>query len=687
MKIFSRCFSVISLAAILLLTPQTASANFNDVSANHKNSRAIEFLSDHKVLQGYSDGGFRPGNAVNRAEMMKILVKGLGYGNPDPDLYQKCFLDVQTEWFAPYICFAKGQGWVNGYSDGTFRPENQVNNAEALKMLLLTSQSELVSAEGEWFETYMKTAKEKDLIPDDDDTANASLPMNRASMSESIFRTIVTQSLDTPKYSDELLDQMETVKKEYEAVINKLQLTIEQLQQKIAALESVIRDRDGKSNTISSEKGTTKFTESEYKAIGKEVAVHVTVVPSNGPKKEVRFKNEQNQPTKISTSDDVSVTIPDGSTMVLPTDASSEFIVAKMETGYPAPPKGVKFESVAKVGFDASTHIQVPGGVMLEIPGIHKRIYRTSGSDAWKIDDGLCDTSETIPKLQNNQTTCIYYVNNATGVLTKELSIFAGGNDPERFIIDQNGNYEDDETGLVWYATDLNYQVWNTDETASESSIVCADNDFRVPTALEMYSLLSSEQKEGTNIYTLLPEIKASAYWTSTLFKEYDAEEEDERLMQFGKSVWTIDVTSGLRQSQKKALVLPVRCIYDSAPYNPYDPQYTAQGDDYIDNQTNLVWHGTDATASKWFEAEAACNALNGSWRLPTLIELETLIRPFDTLPHSDLPGLENDGIEDWYWSSDMADESQKAWGVSLFSGHVSQIPITETFNVRCIEQ
>ncbi|EKD29282.1 MAG: S-layer protein, partial [uncultured bacterium (gcode 4)] len=87
------------------------------------------------VIDGYDDGNFYPNNTVNRAELLKILVEGLGLTS-DPDEYKDCFPDVDDDWYAKYVCYAKEEGWVSGYSDGYFHPEDTVNKVEAVKMLL-----------------------------------------------------------------------------------------------------------------------------------------------------------------------------------------------------------------------------------------------------------------------------------------------------------------------------------------------------------------------------------------------------------------------------------------------------------------------------------------------------------------------------------------------------------------------
>ena len=68
---------------------------------------------------------------------MKILIEATGI-TPDPSIYNNCFPDVASDWYAPYVCYAKEQNWVQGYEDGAFKPVNNVNKVEAIKMLVET---------------------------------------------------------------------------------------------------------------------------------------------------------------------------------------------------------------------------------------------------------------------------------------------------------------------------------------------------------------------------------------------------------------------------------------------------------------------------------------------------------------------------------------------------------------------
>ncbi|MFA5793325.1 MAG: Ig-like domain-containing protein [Candidatus Gracilibacteria bacterium] len=113
----------------------TPAISFLDVAISYSNRGAIEFFYDEGIIQGYSDGTFKPEREINRAELLKILITENG-DNPFQGEYKSCFTDVSNEWFAKYVCYAKEQGWVEGYADGTFRPGATVNMVEAFKMMV-----------------------------------------------------------------------------------------------------------------------------------------------------------------------------------------------------------------------------------------------------------------------------------------------------------------------------------------------------------------------------------------------------------------------------------------------------------------------------------------------------------------------------------------------------------------------
>ena len=82
-------------------------------------------------ITGYTDGTFRPEQPVSRAELVKLIASYFTVeGGTSP------FPDVPDgHWAAEVVSFAAEEGWVSGYPDGTFRPDAPVSRAEAVKIL------------------------------------------------------------------------------------------------------------------------------------------------------------------------------------------------------------------------------------------------------------------------------------------------------------------------------------------------------------------------------------------------------------------------------------------------------------------------------------------------------------------------------------------------------------------------
>lgn len=103
--------------------------NFSDVSADKWYNNAVSTLCHMGVLGGYSDGTFRPNAPITRAEFAKIAVS---FSQANGSAVYSYFTDVKTtDWFAPYVTTAKDSGLIEGYSDGSFKPENRITRAEA----------------------------------------------------------------------------------------------------------------------------------------------------------------------------------------------------------------------------------------------------------------------------------------------------------------------------------------------------------------------------------------------------------------------------------------------------------------------------------------------------------------------------------------------------------------------------
>lgn len=110
---------------------------FSDVVGNYPYADAIKYLKENNIVGGYPDGTFKPGNTINRAEAVKIILSGNDIPVSKGSI---SFPDVPTTaWFHNNVTTAADWGIVKGYGDGYFKPENTISRAEFLKVAILTA--------------------------------------------------------------------------------------------------------------------------------------------------------------------------------------------------------------------------------------------------------------------------------------------------------------------------------------------------------------------------------------------------------------------------------------------------------------------------------------------------------------------------------------------------------------------
>lgn len=109
----------------------TTNQNFLDVKATRWSNKHIATLANAEVILGYKDGTFRPGNYITRAELAVIASR---FDNLSPFESDK-FSDIKGHWANKYINSAAEKGWVKGYADGTFKPDNYITRAEFVTLV------------------------------------------------------------------------------------------------------------------------------------------------------------------------------------------------------------------------------------------------------------------------------------------------------------------------------------------------------------------------------------------------------------------------------------------------------------------------------------------------------------------------------------------------------------------------
>lgn len=124
---------------------------------------AISTLVSEGIINGYTEADgtstFKPENTITRAEFAKLLTMSAAKGVTFTATTDK-FPDVPADhWANTYITAAIGTGAINGYEDGTFRPDNPVSYGEAIKMIVCNmGYSKLVTPTEPWYQGYINIA-------------------------------------------------------------------------------------------------------------------------------------------------------------------------------------------------------------------------------------------------------------------------------------------------------------------------------------------------------------------------------------------------------------------------------------------------------------------------------------------------------------------------------------------------
>ncbi|MDA1061026.1 MAG: S-layer homology domain-containing protein [bacterium] len=221
---------ITSILSILMLAGSTAAiaatATFSDVSPSTTYQKGIEFLESKKIINGYPDGTYKPENTLNRAEMIKIIAEGAAtYFNWPEDTFKnyiskKCFSDVPSNlWYTKYICYGKEKGWVKGYDDGTFRPDQTVTFVEGLKITLKGFDLGYTESTEPWYKDAVTKAGDSNYIPQ---TINGfANGLKRGEMADMITRIIKDDKDELDTYLGDLADLAVT----YETIESGINLT------------------------------------------------------------------------------------------------------------------------------------------------------------------------------------------------------------------------------------------------------------------------------------------------------------------------------------------------------------------------------------------------------------------------------------------------------------------------------
>lgn len=174
----------------------------------HKYEEAIWYVYDNEIVNGYDDGSYKPDNTINRAELLKIIIEAVfsdefeEYDNTD------CFNDVPSnEWYTKYVCFAKAEGIVEGYSGNMFKPTQEISFVEALKIAMIGFNYDF-EEDNPWYKDIVIQASGLNFIPLDVTQFNQDF--SRGQMAELITRILKSRRGELEEYLGDSYDEVIT---------------------------------------------------------------------------------------------------------------------------------------------------------------------------------------------------------------------------------------------------------------------------------------------------------------------------------------------------------------------------------------------------------------------------------------------------------------------------------------------
>lgn len=110
---------------------KTSENDFKDIEDTRWSNNAISTMSKLGIVNGYEDGTFGPDKAITRAEFATIAAR---FEEQEVE-NSVSFTDIEGHWAEEYIKEVAALQWVNGYEDGTFRPQNSITRAEVMTIV------------------------------------------------------------------------------------------------------------------------------------------------------------------------------------------------------------------------------------------------------------------------------------------------------------------------------------------------------------------------------------------------------------------------------------------------------------------------------------------------------------------------------------------------------------------------
>ena len=164
-KNLKKLISTVAAVAMLASTASVFALDFPDVDESASYANSVEALTALGVVNGDDNGLFNPENTVTRAEFAKMTVEALGEGDAAASSTYTKFADTKGHWAAGYVEAGVSAGFINGYDENNFGPDDTVQYAQAVKMHVgALGYDVYASKQGGWPSGYLSYGSSLDII-------------------------------------------------------------------------------------------------------------------------------------------------------------------------------------------------------------------------------------------------------------------------------------------------------------------------------------------------------------------------------------------------------------------------------------------------------------------------------------------------------------------------------------------
>ncbi len=238
----------------------------------------------------------------------------------------------------------------------------------------------------------------------------------------------------------------------------------------------------------------------------------------------------------------------------------------------------------------------------------------------------------------------------------------------------------DNVTGLEWERAVR--EGWFTQSGARsncDALVLDGRDDWRLPTRMELASIVDYGRAYPAIDSAVFPSTPSERFWSTSR----------NAAVGWGFDGWQVSFHNGMVFGEEGTIGGRVRCVRGTVvKAAPIEPRFTVNADDdtVTDHVTGLVWRRTLSSTGRTFDYAASyCASLGGSWRVPSILELLSIVDPNLGNPAIDPALFPETDFAVWS-SSRVYSDGSRGW-ILLFryNGWADTLATTETLRVRCV--